>query len=393
MLMSRDLMLRLASLGFRIGLFVVALTATFALVLGSPNIIKGALHDSKVYGASKAIAQNQLGAADITPAIKPAITETAAAAFSPPIVRSAAEQFVDGTYHWLDGTAKAPDFSVDLTPAVQQFMNAAGNTAADRAKRLPTCTVSDRPQAKATTTDILFLNCLPPGNTPAMIRGETIARLRETQPILKNPIITADSLVGSGQSQPLFDSLSGLPAVYQTLVFLPWLLSLITFGLAGVVVIIFQDRLKTAYALARGALWAGLAVLAVAVVAHVIFLFMARQGGPVANSFVGTFQPYIIDFMRSLEGNLAKVMLTFGGVYAIAGGLAVVIMHRATRPPEPASVEAAGNNRPPTVAETVAPPVALPHVAPAAPIGSTIQPNSEATESSNKKTGADTVAG
>lgn len=385
--MSRDLLLRLASLGFRIGLFLLALAGTFALVFGTPAAIKQALRDSNVYNAAAAIVQDQLAAVEITPAIKPSATTAATTAFPPSFVQSSAEEFIDGTYHWLDGSAKTPDFSIDLAPAVRQFTANVGDAAAKRAESLPVCGLSDRPLSAIPDTDILLLNCLPPGNTPAMIRSETIARLRESHPIIKNPVITAESLSASGQGPAFFESNSGAPGSYQMLVFLPWLLLLVCLGLASVALVIFQDKLKTVYELAKGLLWVGVIILIVTALAHVVFAVLTKEGGTIAASADGTYQQYILAFLRSLEGSLAKMLLVFGGAYTVAGGAIMAILHYTAGPPA-AETAGASPETPETKAgsdQSDAERAGLtlpPRVEPAAPIGSTVTPGGSAQPSS-----------
>jgi DNA-binding protein Fis len=190
---------------------------------GTSAHIKQWLVESQVYPAiqTEIITQsvnNTAGQGEGITLSEPLVKQALERSITEAYVRESAEQVIDGTYAWLDGTTATPVYEIDVTPVKTAFADSIITSANTRLKDLPDCILPDQ----ATTTDPFKVNC----NPPASIRTSELDRLRKeiaTNPDFLPQNITAETynLDQSAQSTavnvgtPWYENVSYLPTLFQ----------------------------------------------------------------------------------------------------------------------------------------------------------------------------------
>ncbi len=324
--MLHDFRLRFVRFGLRLSLLLLALSGALVAIVGSPDTVKQAVADSRIYDAAANILSDQPTAKEV-PAVRPVLKEAVNSSLPPAEIQAAAEQFVDGTYNWLEGETAKPDFKIDLSPVVDRFTTVIGDATAQQAQALPACSLEQTQQLaeqKLAGADLLSFGCLPAGMTPAMIREQAISRLASSNRLIEDPILTADTLPTNAQGQTFFQTASSAPGMYHFITILPWILGGLAVILAGLVVWMSRTIASGLYDVAVSLFWTGVLIVVLGGVSHVLFAVLTQPGGSITQSTAGSFQQYIIAFGRSLEAVWFKHVLFFGGGYSLVGGLTVV---------------------------------------------------------------------
>jgi hypothetical protein len=340
----------LASSGFKLCIYMAALTAAVALTFGTPTKIKQALTKGKVYdnvvdGAIEQIQKQNSAPPEGQEGGEPeeshipldnaAIEQVAHQAFPPELLQSSFEQIIDGTYHWLDGEVTQPDFKVDLSIVKQNLANAIGDEAVRHLQALPVCTPEQVRGINLAEADAFGLPCLPPGLNLEIKRQEIVAEVAGSQDFLKDPVITANNLKNDEGKTP-FETLSNAPKAFQWTKRLPWI-----FGIAGLLagaatVFLHDDRRRGLFVIARALLIAGVLLL---VSGLITLFFLGHLPLPENVADSGKLGNTLLEVIRSLGGAFNGVLLTFAGVYTVlgAGGLLGLHFTKPKTTPEKAS--------------------------------------------------------
>ncbi|CAN5398902.1 hypothetical protein BH10PAT3_BH10PAT3_5370 [soil metagenome] len=168
-------------------------------------------------------------------------------AFTPALLQNSVESVLNGTYKWLDGSAKGIDFSIDLTTAKQQFATGLGTYVTNRATSLPVCTDG---QING-NFDGFNATCRPAAVSPADAGAIATADFLK-QDFLKDPVITAKNLKADSAEPnkegnprvPLEESAAVAKTVYQRSGQLPLILGVLSLLLAMGIIFISRDRLR-----------------------------------------------------------------------------------------------------------------------------------------------------
>ncbi len=297
-----DLSSRLVGFGFWSSLVLLAFSVTLAVTFATPRHFKQALNDSTIYEAAAGIIGGRASILTDDPTTGPALKRAVNAALPPDQVRSASEQFIDGIYRWLDGSTAAPDFRIETAPAIARFKSVIGDEAVRQA------------------------GTLPPGLTSQIVRDQAIAQVTGSSKIFSESALTVDSIPKNNQGQAFYETapVSATPAVYQILMLLPWIFGIACIIWAGLLYFLRRNALRTSYDLAKVTFRVGLVLLVLIGLAHVAFVILTQPGGGIVKFADGTFQRYIIAFIRSLEATFSQTILLIGVVYSVVGGIVIV---------------------------------------------------------------------
>lgn len=324
--MLHDFRLRFVRFSLRLSLLLLALSAALVATIGSPEPLKQAVADSAIYTAAAGILSDQPSIKEV-PTVRPAIQDAVNDTLPPAKIQAMSDQFIDGTYNWLEGETDKPDFRIDLTPIVSRFTTVIGDTAVQQAQALPVCSpeqVQQFPVEKIKGTDLLSFGCLPPGLTPETVRQQTMEQLAASNRLIKDPILTADTVPTNPQGQTFFQTASSAPTLYRFISILPWLLVSLALLCAGLIVRMNRTITNGIYDVAVSAFWIGIVIIVISGVSHALFTIMTQPGGSITQSAAGSFQQYIVAFARSLEYIWFKGLLVFGIAYSLVGGLTIV---------------------------------------------------------------------
>jgi hypothetical protein len=334
--------LAIASTLLGILLLSTAGAAVTHFVLADPTKVKQIISTSGAYdhivGAALDQAQkkNQTEQNDTVPLNDPAIRSTATQALTPEVLKTNTEQFIDGSYHWLDGSVSKPDFRLDLTGPKQTFINGVGEYAENKAVGLPACTLADlralQSQQAAGSFDVFNATCLPPGVTPAQAGAIARADIAK-QDFLKDPVITADTFTQNGQQNP-FDKAADAPHAFQSAKNLFWVFAALDILLSAAIVFLHPSRRGGLKRVAINLVVAG--VLTVILAGTIRYILDHISGTKDATTGALANQ-VLIPLLKELGGAVGTVYLVFGIVYlALAGGLLLIRQYILK---EPAPVE------------------------------------------------------
>lgn len=283
---------------------------SFIFTFGQPTTVKKALKDS---GAYNHVFESVIKQASANPELRnkipvdnPAIKSAAANGASG--WQKLAEQFIDGSYNWLEGKTAKPNFVLDINAVINQFVQDLSVNLAANLKTLPTCAPQNTPQE----FDPFNATCLPPGTNaaelPALIQKQIAGDGSK-----KSEPLTADSFdKDSGSQKPTFERLSWLPRLYQSRHFL-LLTSIIATLITGFLIfVISKDHLQGLRRVAHALLTVG--ILLIISVIIVAFLGKANKGlGPDQAVLSNVLLPILI----TLSAYMNKIVLTIGVIYSV----------------------------------------------------------------------------
>lgn len=307
----------------------VALSVSSKIAFTNPQKIKTWLNESNLYGSfvTDAIKQAEAtagGGSDESGAVSlsdTAVQQIAQSTFSAQLLQKDVNTFVDSNYAWLEGKNDKPNFEIDLSNAKQTFAEKVGEYVQTYLTSLPVCS-SAQLATTTQTADPLTLTCRPANLNAADEAQQVTETIANSTDFLSDPIITASNLnpKGDSQTEPYYQSLAGLPRVYQFGNQLPWIASLIAIASAiGVIFIPVRHR--------NGLRAVGI-VLAIAGLTLIFTKFLSGQILDAAqrqifnNDNVGELQKALTTFMGHIENQLLKVDFWFGVAYL---SLAVII--------------------------------------------------------------------
>lgn len=313
-------------------LFTLVFVVGFLRVATQPDKVKSIIKDSGIYSSAvsgvieeslKEQAKDQSGEEKLEdiPLDRPEIKAAAEKAFTPEFLQTSTEQFIDGTYRWLDGEVEKPDFSIDLSDAKDTLFDNIVTYAKERTETLPACEPGEIPEE----VDIFNAECVPAGFN---IDSE-IARVRsdlDNGEFLEDTTLTADD-IGKKEGQPagatFTDNLAQLPRAYQNIQLAPLFLA----GLAALaaLMIIFASvtKRKGMRRVAITLVAAGL-ILLIGTVALDAGLSRA-QNAAIGSEDVGAFKDNIVRFSNGVAKEIKEPYLMYGGIYAGLGALIILL--------------------------------------------------------------------
>jgi hypothetical protein len=336
-----------------VSLLGFALSVSAGIAVTHPQKIKSWLNQSNVYGAFVTDAINQAkqsagdsgsssgsssdGSGDSSDSLASssvslsdaAVQQIARSTFSSKALQSDVDTFVNSNYDWLKGKTNAPNFKIDLTSAKQTFADKVGGYVQTYMAGLPVCTDTQLSEINTQNMDPLDLTCRPAGVLPATVGSQVSDNITNSSAFLSNPVITATNLdpKGNTETTPYYQSLSGLPKVYQFGTKIPLIAGIV--ALASLLGVIFVAKRH------RNGLKAAAIVLALASVVLLVVKLLSGQIFSHAQSHLlsgktGEVHKALTTFLHYVINQLVKIDLWFGVVYLVAAAV-ILIALRATR--------------------------------------------------------------
>lgn len=246
-------------------LFGLAINTGLLRVVTNPAVVKNILSTSGIYDTvvpglldeAKQISSSG-GEVPLTDEI---VRAAAIKTFSPDFVKQNTEAVLDSIYYWLDGNTPLPDFQIDLSAIKAKFAANVGDAVEARLTALPACTSSSA--STLTTKDPLQATCLPAGMDPAAEAATVKQNILNGTGFIDRPVITADTLKGSGDTQSLFtNQFKDVPQAYQKIKATPIILSILTLLLMAAIVLLSSTKRKGLHRVGVMLLVVGLLMLA-----------------------------------------------------------------------------------------------------------------------------------
>jgi len=205
------------------------------------------------------------------------LTNAARAAFPPALLQDSLETVLDGSYNWLEGTTDSLDFTVDFTEAKSMFASELALAVKIKADELPACTPTEVPES----LDIFAATCLPVATSSSDISSEFENSILNSEELLKDPIITGDSiLVNKGDQQiPIAEAYPEIATWYQRALWLPAALTVVSLLAAVSVVLLSDTRRRGILHLVKAFTFASFSIGLTAFIASIAPLSTGGIGG------------------------------------------------------------------------------------------------------------------
>lgn len=347
--MFRSLFLRLSVSLLPVTLFSFGLALSAMLVFGNPNLVKSAVRDSGLYDVliEDVFLQNQSVLGTTLPLNDSGVADAVKAAFTPNLLQKTGDNIVDGTYGWLRGDTKTPQFNVDLTSAKAQAADNVGAYVASRAAGLPICSTAQARVFYSGSMDLYTLTCRPSDLSTDTIHSMVRGSLMTSSDFFGNAFMTAGSIQDQN-GQPLYTRLSFIPTIYQWTIKAVYILGSMA-ALAAIGVFFLSNPRRA------GAKRLGITVLAIGAISALFSILLGfissyiSEGITKISGSTDALQVKITDIIHILLTDVRYWWLRIAIVEVLIG-IGLLVWLRVTRKPalSPQPEPAALNNLPPT---------------------------------------------
>lgn len=331
-------------------LFIALVGGVWALSLNlnfsKPDRLKTWLTESKVYDKAITAAldgaqqDQQKNGGDNSVSLKdPAVQSAAKGAFSPHLLQTSANAFIDANYAWLQGKTPTPKFNIDLSGAKADFATKVGKHVETRLTGLAVCTPEQQAQLQI-PIDSFTVTCRPAGLDPKTEGDRVRDQINNSGDFLSQPVLTANTL-GQNKpdrgdqppSQPYYAKLSDAPKFYRLGQKLPLILGVLALLTAlGIIVVAPLRRRgwrRVGFVLAE----AGIILVATKFVADALVRNIERKA--LTGSTAAQLQDIRDDLAHRIETQLFQVNLWFGLAFLVLAIVIFVYLIRARHAGQP----------------------------------------------------------
>ena len=213
----RKALVGLAASLLTVTLFGFGFSWSLEHVIGTPDAIKQALRDGKVYDSAVSDAlsqaqknqQSEPGKEDI-PVDNPEVQAIIKQAFPPSYLQGQTEGVLDDVYAWINGKTPSLNFTIDLTEAKQRLADGVGSYVQQHLSSLPACAPGQLPANS--DIDAFNATCVPAGYNIA----EAAAKARDQiagGDFLKDTKLTASNIKTGNDGETLDQKLHKVPGI------------------------------------------------------------------------------------------------------------------------------------------------------------------------------------
>lgn len=336
-------------------LFATTLSTGLVQTFANPAPIKHIISDSGIYNSvldnsldqasPMTVDSSQIPFSDIL------LRKAAVATFTPQFIKQNTETVVDSIYGWLNGETPLPDFYIDLSSQKQAFAANIAQSVQQRLASLPACTTL----SILTDFDALNATCLPVGITPNAAAASLKSDILNGQGFLDNPIITADSIRASGDSQSIFtDQLKNAPQFFHDAKLAPSVLAALSVLAAIAVILLSRVKKLGLRKVGFTLLISGVLMLLFAWgINHIVMNNIVPKISLDTSSLQTSIRSIMVDIVKSID----RCWWYFGAIYSALGLAAILgITYWAKKSgnqprPEPTAKETKDNEKPPVTVE------------------------------------------
>lgn len=326
---------------FSFSVLAVAVLSSTNSTLGTSDTLKESLASGETYDAAADAIINQAVKAmqkpeetdqappqSESPQLDPKIVEQVATrVVTPEKLRTYAEQIVDGTYHWLGGDVKLPDYNIDIAAIKTDLANALGDVAVENAEGLPVCTPTQLRTLSTSEFDPFNAPCRPPGIDLKAERAKLVSEISSSKDFMENTTITAEDTRSEDNQKTPFEHMAYIPTIFQLSQKLPWILGGLGLAAAAGIVLLNEDRRKGIKKISASLLITGVFLLVgIWLTSFAFSRIRVNQDAAAAQ-----FQTILIDVLKTLSANFNRTLLVFAIVYA-GLGIGGLLWLRFTRP-------------------------------------------------------------
>lgn len=172
----------------------------------------------------------------------PIVKDAAKTALSPNFIEQSSKEINDATFNWLQGESGSPEFSINLQPAKQIFVDTLAASLKSRYEALDSCGPAQIPNS----TDPFTIDCRPniDISISSIIATES-SKLMQSTDFLANAELTTQNILpteAGTKANPY--TYSGMPTAYQALQTAPYALLALAL-LSGISVLFLASTKKS----------------------------------------------------------------------------------------------------------------------------------------------------
>lgn len=221
-------------------LLLFGLTLGIERVLGTPNELKQALHESGVYSSvvtdALAHAEKEQPGLDKIPVEQAEIQAVIGRAFPPEFLQAQTERVIDGLYAWLRGDTPNLSIGFDVADARARLSAGISAVATARLASLPACD----PKTPPADIDPFTASCLPRGVNPSQVVA-TLQQQVQNDQLFTDTTFTTDELK-TQDGRKLDEAYRDAPKIYQNIVRGVYAAGVLAALLALAVVLLSADK-------------------------------------------------------------------------------------------------------------------------------------------------------
>lgn len=311
----------LSKAGVQLALFGWVTATSLVLLVGTPVTIKKTLDSSGLYTQLPDIILDQSGSVTNGQQVAfddATVRSVVKSSFSATQLKSYSENFIDGTYTWLEGKSPEPTFSIDLSGARTQIAQGVADRAAERLKGLPPCT-----QIPTGSLDPFTIDCLPPGIDINREKQRILNEVLANKDFLPNSHITAATLPKNEQGKTFVQQYAAAPDYFQLLKQSPWWFVILAVLSASAFLWLAHEKRRAIRTLGRMTLATGSFIL----VPTVLFgILLPTASNSLQAHVVGSAAaPALNNVIKSLVDTLTRVTIITSGVLVVIGGVTLLL--------------------------------------------------------------------
>lgn len=288
-----------------------------------------ALKQAKVYDAaalqlriqvSKQLAKQSSSSTQID---QQAIDKATKEVLTAKLVEDNLTPIIDSGYSWLNGDVTEPKIAVDTKQVQDRIVANIADSAAKRVEGLPACTSAQLVKIDPNAIDPFSLVCQPPDLSPEEVRQEFITQASSsTETDSKGGLLgAAQANDGSIVEKGVFEQYSAVPAVFQTLKFLPWILGIILGVAIWLAIKLSPTNTKGLNKLSTYLILTGASLIAIIFIGKYLQTMAYDQIG----IELGHMKDSVIDATEIMNSIFYKTLLLVAAVGLLAGALGVLL--------------------------------------------------------------------
>lgn len=315
----RRIVIVFAAVTLSLWLYMAVSAFSLAYTLGSPSYLKSLLVGADVYdhvvddALKLAATQNNNGTtipneqiAELTPVIQKTLT--------PGFLQTTTEALITGTFHWLDGSAKEPDFNIEVAPIRASLASNITDYLYNRTVNLPVC-----PRNAIPDDDPFNATCRPPGQVSKQDFSPKVGEFIADLPLLKYDTITYQNLTKDDTSTDKKELPSQVPVAYHWFKLSPYIFIFLSVLSALLIILLQRDSLKAWKTVGHTFLFTGILLVVTSVFSLVV---LANSSAPI-NSGNEQQKAFIFDILtpltKSFGTKISNYTLYFGVAYLAIG--------------------------------------------------------------------------
>lgn len=304
----------------RILLFFGITFVSLALIVTNKTHVKNIVSDSGVYRdfVPAVIEETAKKSGSTIPLSRPDIKAAIESGFDANVMQDNAENFIDGTYAWLNGTSSDYTFKIDLTVARQQTADSISKLAFDRIRTLPVCFAAPE------TFDPFTVGCQPPSTDLGAEQAKLSALIAGETGILPKAVFTQNDLPKNGEGKQIQERYNFAHALYQWLKFSPLIIGFLILVFSFPIVLLSRTRREGFRRLGSIIFGSGVTLLITPILLMYILpgisdsMKFSSATNNNTSAVVSNLINYMTESFYSLLFNIALQVITIGAIILMA---------------------------------------------------------------------------